>query len=60
LLGQFGNRPFTVVGGGDTTGYLEARKLTDMFQHVSTGGGASLELLIGKSLAGVESLLNKE
>lgn len=60
LLGQFGNRPFTVIGGGDTSSYLEARKMTDMFNHVSTGGGASLELMIGKSLPGVESLMNRE
>jgi phosphoglycerate kinase len=60
MLGQFGHRPFTVLGGGDTVGYIEDRKLTDSFNHVSTGGGASMELMSGKHLPGVEALLNKE
>lgn len=59
MLGQFGHRPFSVVGGGDTVGYVEARKLTDSFDHVSTGGGAGLELMSGKKLPGVEALLDK-
>lgn len=59
LLGDFGHKPFTVVGGGDTVGYVESRKLTDHFGHVSTGGGASLELMGGRKLPGVEALLNK-
>jgi phosphoglycerate kinase len=59
LLGDFGHRPFTVVGGGDTVGYIEQRKMVDSFDHVSTGGGASLELMSGKKLPGVEALENK-
>lgn len=59
LMGEFGNKPFTVVGGGDTVGYIEGRKLLDGFSHVSTGGGASLELMGGRKLPGVEALLNK-
>lgn len=59
LLGDFGHKPFTVVGGGDTVGYVEARKLVGAFGHVSTGGGASLELMSGRKLPGVEALLNK-
>ena len=59
LMGEFGNKPFTVVGGGDTVGYIESRKLLDGFNHVSTGGGASLELMGGRKLPGVEALLNK-
>lgn len=56
LLGELGHKPFTVVGGGDTVGYLESRKLIEDFGHVSTGGGASLELMGGRALPGVEAL----
>jgi 3-phosphoglycerate kinase len=59
MLGQFGSRPFTVVGGGDTVGYVEQRRLVQAFDHVSTGGGASLELMSGRKLPGVEALENK-
>jgi 3-phosphoglycerate kinase len=60
MLGQFGHRPFSLVGGGDTAGYIEQRKLIGSFDHVSTGGGASLELMAGKKLPGVEALQDKE
>lgn len=60
LTGEFGNKPFSLVGGGDTVGYLEERKIIDRFGHVSTGGGASLELMSGKKLPGVEALLDKK
>jgi len=60
LMGHFGHRPFTVVGGGDTVSYVEERELTKAFNHVSTGGGASLELMEGKQLPGVEALQNKD
>ncbi len=59
MLGQFGHRPYSVVGGGDTVGYIEERGLVDSFDHVSTGGGASIELMSGKKLPGIESLQNK-
>lgn len=59
LLGDFGHKPFTVVGGGDTVGYVGSRKLMDSFGHVSTGGGASLELMSGRKLPGVQALLDK-
>jgi 3-phosphoglycerate kinase len=58
LLGDFGHKPFTVVGGGDTVGYVEQRKLVDQFGHVSTGGGASLELMAGRTLPGVAALMD--
>lgn len=60
MLGQFGHRPRSIVGGGDTVGYIEDRKLVDLFDHVSTGGGASMELMSGKKLPGVEALADKE
>jgi len=60
MTGQFGNRPFTLVGGGDTVGYIEQQGLMEAFNHVSTGGGASLELMSGRKLPGVEALENKE
>lgn len=54
------NKPFTVVGGGDTVGFVESVKdLSEKLDHVSTGGGASLELMAGKKLPGLESLKNK-
>jgi len=59
MLGDYGHRPFSLVGGGDTVGYVEQRKLTGAFNHVSTGGGASLELMAGRPLPGVEALENK-
>jgi phosphoglycerate kinase len=60
MTGQFGNRPYSLVGGGDTVGYLQARDVVGAFDHVSTGGGASLELMAGKSLPGVEALWDKQ
>ncbi len=60
ITGQFGHRPYSLVGGGDTVGYVEERKLVGAFNHVSTGGGASLELMAGRKLPGVEALENKD
>jgi phosphoglycerate kinase len=60
LLGELGHKPFVVVGGGDTVGYIETRGLIGAFSHVSTGGGASLELMAGHKLPGVEALLDKK
>ena len=59
MLGHFGHKPYSLIGGGDTSAYVEQRGLVEGFNHVSTGGGACLDLLAGKKLPGVEALLAK-
>jgi phosphoglycerate kinase len=55
----FKNGSSTIIGGGDTaTAVAQANRESD-FSHVSTGGGASLELLEGKALPGVVALSDK-
>ncbi len=53
------NKSFTLVGGGDTAAYVEGEGLVDDFSHVSTGGGASLDLMAGRPLPGVDVLQDK-
>ena len=50
----------TIIGGGSTAEIVIEMKLADRITFVSTGGGATLRFLSGKTLPGVETLLDKE
>ena len=53
------NKGKTIVGGGDSLSAIAELKLTEKIYHVSTGGGASMQLIGGEPLPGVDVISEK-
>ena len=49
-------KTYSIIGGGDTVGFINQLKLADKYNYVSIGGGAMLEYLVNETLPGIEAL----